>query len=155
MPTVLGHKTAISRRGPSVPCKFLQSRLCFGYAGELSILDYGCGKGADIRYLGRQGYNVIGYDPHHFPVTIEGIKFDIILCSYVLNVLPTHNRQEVIDDIKEALAPDGQAYITVRRDLPPEGKDGRDCYQYNVELTLPIVKQTSSYCIYRLNRGSM
>lgn len=50
------HKTAIARNTPSAPCKWLDKQgRCVG-----PILDWGCGKGADVMYL----RNAYGYDPH-------------------------------------------------------------------------------------------
>lgn len=49
-------------------------------------LDYGCGKGSDVKILKEKGYQSVGYDPYYFPeYPIE--KADIVSCGYVLNVL--------------------------------------------------------------------
>lgn len=49
-------------------------------------LDYGCGKGSDVRILREKGYQSIGYDPHYFP-ELKVNQADIVSCGYVLNVL--------------------------------------------------------------------
>ena len=88
------------------------------------VLDYGCGKGADARYLENKGYNICSYDPHWNPTTPVG-TFDTVLCTYVLNVLREAEAAEVIRNIKKYLTPSGVAYITVRRDIKKEGVTSR------------------------------
>jgi hypothetical protein len=53
--------TAISRTKPSKPIKLLiKSNQLYGH-----ILDYGCGKGADVQYLNRiNGIKCCGYDKY-------------------------------------------------------------------------------------------
>ena len=57
------HKTAISRKGPSAPLKFILSN----EEVKEPILDYGCGKGADSKHLTSLNYNVTSYDPYWNP----------------------------------------------------------------------------------------
>lgn len=49
-------------------------------------LDYGCGKGDDVRRLRAMGINSIGYDPYWFPDTLVQ-PTDVVTLSYVLNVI--------------------------------------------------------------------
>jgi len=90
------HKTAIDRNQLSAPMKILSRH---GYLdGEHSVLDFGCGKGDDLRELEAHGINVNGWDPVHRP---EGklSKSDIVNLGFVLNV---------IEDIEER-------HVTLRR----------------------------------------
>jgi len=53
---------------------------------DMSILDYGCGRGGDVTRLQADGYNIVGYDPHWAPEWHPG-PFDVVTLFYVLNVL--------------------------------------------------------------------
>lgn len=138
-------KTAMTRKAPSAPMQWLASQgLLHG-----RMLDFGCGKGFDADY-----YGMGKYDPFYFanrnPVKWS-MFFDVVTCNYVLNVLPDETTvNTVLENIKKLLKSDGRAYIAVRRDLPRKGKPGKDCYQRYIELDLPVVKETSAFCIYQL-----
>jgi hypothetical protein len=89
--------TAIRRNGTSRPLALL-------LANELvhdddTVLDYGCGHGEDVAHLTALGYDARGWDPHHRP---DGDRSpaDVVLCSYVLNVIedPTE-RLEVLTEV--------------------------------------------------------
>lgn len=113
-------------------------------------LDYGCGKGFDADTLG-----FTKYDPNHGPDKIirPVLGFDIITCNYVLNVIENETeRTQVLDNIKELLADNGKAYITVRRDIKTEGVTKRGTYQKDIHLDLPIVRQTAGYCTYLMQK---
>lgn len=137
----LPHETAIARKTLSVPARRLRDAdLVKG-----RVLDYGCGRGRDAKAL-----RCDKYDPHYAPIRPRG-KFDTILCSYVLNVLDTPERSKVLADIRKLLKKDGIAYITVRRDANHfQGLS----WQHLVELDLPTVWETSSYCVYKLEARS-
>jgi len=78
------HKTAISRNYLSLP---LQAIARHNYLnGNYSILDYGCGKGDDVRELESHGLNVSGWDPVHRPDTVV-TNNDIVNLAFVLNVI--------------------------------------------------------------------
>lgn len=49
-------------------------------------LDYGCGKGSDVRILREKGYQSVGYDPYYFPNLVTQ-SANVVSCGYVLNVL--------------------------------------------------------------------
>jgi DNA phosphorothioation-associated putative methyltransferase len=78
------HKTALTRYQLSRPVKTLieYAQLTAG----CSILDYGCGRGADIRGLRELGFDASGWDPIHAP---EGSRHeaDVVNLGYVLNVI--------------------------------------------------------------------
>ncbi len=139
-------KTAIKRNKPSSIVSHLESEKLI--VGE--VLDYGCGRGDDLTYLDKKGYRVGGYDPHWQPANLVSKKYDTILCTYVLNVLSVEESDIVIEKIKSLLAPNGIAYLSVRRAIKADGKTTRG-FQRNVLLGLPIVKEVGSrFCIYKL-----
>ena len=51
-----------------------------------SVLDYGCGRGDDVRYLCSLGIPAKGWDPHFNPET-KITTVDIVNLGYVLNVI--------------------------------------------------------------------
>jgi|TARA_Y100000310_G_scaffold85340_1_gene82188 hypothetical protein len=99
-----------------------------------------------------QGMDASGYDPHWLPNEPEG-AYDTIICTYVLNVVPIDQEQGIIDRIQGLLAPGGQAFFTVRRDL--EGNNPtvsvitpRGIQRY-VDLMMPVLwEKKDKYCTY-------
>ena len=62
---VLRHMTAIGRSALSLPAKVLFQT---GLANdETSFLDYGCGRGDDVKFLTELGVPASGWDPHFKP----------------------------------------------------------------------------------------
>lgn len=107
------------------------------------ILDYGCGYGKDADILGCDAY-----DPHFFPDPPIGHKYDTIICNYVLNVVEPDMWHSIIHNIELLLTSDGFAFITVRRDVKKDYTNPEGSKQFVVKLDLPILKETSQYCIY-------
>jgi hypothetical protein len=136
-------KTAISRRSPSSPTRWLsENGLLIG-----RCLDFGCGKGFDTDYFG-----MVGYDPYYRPQFPDG-EFDTIICIYVLNVLSSfEERDEVLRSVVQLLKPDGVAYFAVRRDLKKSGFTSKGTYQGIVNLNLIVIHKTSHYLIYQADR---
>ena len=91
------HRTAIDRNRLSQPMQILARHNYLN--GDWSILDYGCGKGDDLRELEAHGLDASGWDPAHNP---EGllINSDIVNLGFVLNVI--EERDERIDCLKRA-----------------------------------------------------
>ena len=91
------HKTAISRDKLSVPMFFIAQR---GFLnGSYSILDYGCGRGDDLRELEANQIDCNGWDPVHRPDTdIE--PCDIVNLGFVINVI--EDKDERIETIQRA-----------------------------------------------------
>jgi hypothetical protein len=57
----------------------------------------------------------------------------------------------VVEKIKSYLAPNGIAYIAVRRDVKKEGVTSKGTQQWNVVLNLPVVvEKKNQFCIYEL-----
>lgn len=102
------------------------------------ILDFGCGTGADVKFLKDNNFDITGYDPHYAP-EYPGEKFDTIICNYVLNVLFPEEQSHVLMAVSELLKSTGKAYYAVRRDIKKSGfrkhiKHNRNVYQCNVIL---------------------
>ncbi|AFY94230.1 HIT family protein [Chamaesiphon minutus] len=139
------HLTAIDRVKLSSPMQFLFDRdLLMG-----RILDFGCGLGYDVNFLERKGLNITGYDPYYLPKYPE-IKFDTIVCCYVLNVLMPEEQADVLMSIAHLLKPGGKAYYAVRRDLKKEGfrehyVHKKPTYQCTVKLPFKSI-QLNEYC---------
>jgi hypothetical protein len=116
-------KTAIARRGPSAPATavrpFIERVLAESSADPSvgGILDYGCGRGADVTYFRSLGIDVDGYDPHvpfGFAEPPTGL-FMVVTLIFVLNVLPTVDaRIEVLRAAAARLAPDGVVIVATR-----------------------------------------
>lgn len=85
------HKTAISRDNLSVPMLALAKA---GYLdGNHSVLDYGCGKGDDLRELEARDIDCIGWDPAYRPdVDVE--PCDVVNLGYVINVIEDIEERE-------------------------------------------------------------
>ena len=142
-------KTAITRKAPSVPMRFLAKEGLL--IGEL--LDYGCGKGFDA-----DNYSAHRFDPVHCDNSTNkasvdsGLKYDTIFCNYVLNTLPKQFDDEIISNIKRLLKKGGKAYISVRRDKFTEGWNCKGTFQRVVKIDLDSLKKTSSYEIYTFTK---
>ncbi|MFB6750587.1 DNA phosphorothioation-associated putative methyltransferase [Streptomyces sp. NPDC056353] len=78
------HHTAIGRARLSLPARRALGDLQL--RPGVAVLDYGCGRGGDVRALQHLGLDVTGWDPVHFP---EGQRrpADVVLLTYVLNVI--------------------------------------------------------------------
>ncbi|WP_084464191.1 DNA phosphorothioation-associated putative methyltransferase [Microtetraspora fusca] len=85
-------RTAIGRVGLSAPARQAVTDLQLG--SGTSVLDYGCGRGADVRALRQLGLEVSGWDPAHHPGG-QLKPAEIVLLTYVVNVIedPAERRQ--------------------------------------------------------------
>ena len=110
-------RTARARKGPSLPLMLIMNRLNL-IAPYGKILDYGCGRGADVKFLQLKGFDAVGYDPYfeeyNHPELLADDTYDVVLCFYVLNIVLPEERHEILEDIKRILKPSGEAYIAVR-----------------------------------------
>lgn len=141
------HRTAISRKKPSAPALWIHDNIGFD---ANNTLDYGCGRGDDLSY-----FRIDGYDPNGFYFDAHfGGKYNTILCTYVLNVIPSdEERQQVINQVKSLLSEDGVAYFSVRADKKNlNGWTDSGTYQTYVELDYPVVVKTSNYVIYKVTK---
>jgi len=95
---VFRHRTAIGRSALSLPVKVLfQAGLV---NDETSFLDYGCGRGDDIKFLKELGIPATGWDPYFNPETSQLKNCDVVNLGFVLNVI--ENEQERIEVLKSA-----------------------------------------------------
>lgn len=85
-------RTAIGRGDLSMPVR--QALRDEVLRPELSVLDYGCGRGQDIARLRKMGIDAQGWDPHFAPET-PLTERDVVLLTYVLNVVedPAERRE--------------------------------------------------------------
>ena len=97
---ILRYRTAISRNSLSLPAKILFTG---GIANENdSYLDYGCGRGDDIKFLKELGVSASGWDPHFSPEKSHLVESDVVNLGFVLNVI--ENPQERVEVLKNAYA---------------------------------------------------
>jgi DNA phosphorothioation-associated putative methyltransferase len=81
---VARHRTAITRSALSRPlATALADRLL---DPSLSVFDYGCGRGDDLRNLASMGYGASGWDPTHRPGS-KRAQADVVNLGYVVNVI--------------------------------------------------------------------
>ena len=141
--TIEGSSTAIARKKPSAPMRWLERH---GYVPSGPKLDWGCGKGTDAEF-----YMMTGYDPAYSPeLPPEDTEWVAIYCNYVLNVVKEESRNEILQELWRR-SKGCPVYVTVRRDLPKGGQPGRGCYQHYVELDLPILHENSRWCTYLMS----
>ena len=148
--SVSSYKTAINRSGPSAPLRYIEDSLD---ANDL-ILDYGCGKGADVKYLKSKGYSVDGYDPYYNDIDLSNKDsyYDVVICNYVFNVLDKSKESKLMSDILLKLKDGGKAYVSVRRDSFKEGFTSRG-YQRYVELGgYPSFEKKGAFEIYFITK---
>lgn len=93
-PKVLRHRTAIRRFTLSSPFQLLSRAGLLN--GDLTVLDFGCGYGDDVRSLVAAGVQASGWDPHFRPDSkVE--PADIVNLGFVLNVIEdARERSEVL-----------------------------------------------------------
>src|SRR5690348_16729463 len=96
------HRTAIQRYAVSKP---ISLALADGLIRKrVSVLDYGCGRGGDVRYLQSRRIKVEGWDPY-FRTGGQLTAADVVNLGYVLNV---------IEDPSERAHALGRAYQLAR-----------------------------------------
>ncbi|MBL4885677.1 MAG: DNA phosphorothioation-associated putative methyltransferase [Planctomycetaceae bacterium] len=91
------HRTAIDRNQLSSPMQILARHNYLN--GDWTVLDYGCGKGDDLRELEAHGIDISGWDPVHYPDG-ELINSDIVNLGFVLNVI--EDREERTETLRRA-----------------------------------------------------
>lgn len=95
MTTIARHRTAITRSFLSRP---LQQAHTDGLLdGDVTVFDYGCGRGDDIRALTNLEIKATGWDPAHAPDT-DKQPADVVNLGYVINVIedPTERAEALI-----------------------------------------------------------
>lgn len=148
--------TAIKRRHESTPMRWLYKN---GYLGQKlkrrRILDYGCGYGADVKFLKRRGWDARGYDPVHYDkVRNIYIEYDVICCTYLFNTIQYRKtRANILNFVKTVLLrPDGVVYVTVRRDIKGSRFTTKG-WQGNVKIPGKSIHKTSWFEIFEVRNG--
>lgn len=80
----LRHQTAISRPSLSRPVRLAYKSGIV--SDETSFLDYGCGRGDDVRFLSALGVQADGWDPVFRP-DADRKSADVVNLGYVVNVI--------------------------------------------------------------------
>jgi DNA phosphorothioation-associated putative methyltransferase len=94
------HKTAIGRSALSLPAKLLfQSGLV---NDSTYFLDFGCGRGDDVKFLSELGVPASGWDPYFSENDSNLKKSDVVNLGFVLNVI--ENKRERIDVLRKAFS---------------------------------------------------
>ena len=83
------HKTAMQRYALSRPLALAMSHGLI--SSSVSVFDYGCGRGADVKLLTKSGIAASGWDPHFMP-NGRLCAADCVNLGYVLNVI--ENQEE-------------------------------------------------------------
>lgn len=104
------HKTAIRRANLSRPIRLALN------AGvihpEVTLLDYGCGRGDDVRTLKGLGYDCVGWDPAYHPDG-ELRTSDVVNLGYVVNVI--EDSRERVETLRAAWALASRVLIVAAR----------------------------------------
>lgn len=83
-PKIARHRTAMKRYSLSRPLALAMAHRLIVPTGN--VLDYGCGRGADVRLLRKSGIPARGWDPHFHPDEPLA-PADCVNLGYVLNVI--------------------------------------------------------------------
>ena len=97
--TIHRGRTAIERHACSQPVRLALRDAII--RRELSVFDYGCGRGADVSFLTAQGVAASGFDPCFFPQNSKTTA-QVVNLGYVINVI--EDPAERIAVLKEAFA---------------------------------------------------
>jgi len=90
------HLTAMARSDASRPIKLAVEHGVL--RRDRPLLDYGCGRGADVDWLTSQGWKARGWDPVHRPST-RRTKTPSVALTYVVNVIEDRRqRQQALVD---------------------------------------------------------
>jgi len=116
-------RTAMFRKEASLPARLLVSKKLLN--GR--IFDWGCGRGRDVEYFVKSGFDAVGWDPVHFPGHkpwgIENGLFQWVHCAFVINTLPfPSQRLNLIKEIYEFLPQEGHLALATRSEYEIESK---------------------------------
>lgn len=115
--TTNSQKTAMHRKTKSLPLKIaLENDLIKG-----RILDFGCGRGQDVKELKKLKFDAYGYDPHWAPEKPKG-KFDTVLMTYVVNVFEEGSREIAIGEAWKHVKVGGKLIVSSRTEKEIEYK---------------------------------
>jgi len=109
-------RTAIASTGASAPLRHLIAHHAGWVKGR--VLDFGSGRGRDCAALGRRrGVKAACYDPHHPKAAVRKLPsgaFDLVLATYVVNVLPKTERKAAVKQMASKVARGGRLVVTAR-----------------------------------------
>lgn len=110
------HRTAMSRVRPSPASRAVTEQLT-GPLGVRSVLDHGCGRGADIAHYRSHGLTADGFDPHEafgWPRPAHR-GYDLVTSMFVLNVLSDPwERIRALRDAASYARPGGHVVVVTR-----------------------------------------
>lgn len=119
-------KTALKRDKLSNPAKMLKSyKLLDG-----KILDFGTGRGTDVRILKEEGYDIDGYDKFNEQFndcSLLDKKYDTVMSNYVFNVIPSLEEHSEVLEILKGIS--NNIFISVRADK----RAVKDSWEYSEE----------------------
>ncbi|MGE0702455.1 MAG: DNA phosphorothioation-associated putative methyltransferase [Vicinamibacterales bacterium] len=84
--TIPRHRTALTRTAFSKPIR--QALADSVITADATILDYGCGRGSDVKRLQAAGHVAAGWDPEHAPQA-QLTPAQVVNLGYVVNVIET------------------------------------------------------------------
>ena len=104
--------TAMRRKGPSAPLGAILKWI----KPPMRVLDFGCGRGADVAHLRKLGVEAEGYDSHaEFGCPMPDGLFDAVVSIYVLNVIPTpKERKNAVRLALSKVRPGGKLILVSR-----------------------------------------
>lgn len=112
------HKTAISSKIASRPLRDFIDYMPKGY-GIKTVLDFGCGKQRDKKLCLERFGSYTPYDPYYAPdKSVLDKKYNLVLCIYVLNVLPPKEREQVFRKINVFLMRRSLVVVAIRTRVP-------------------------------------
>lgn len=114
---VARHRTAMTRAALSRPVALAMADRVLTAA--MSVFDYGCGRGDDLRHLTALGYRIDGWDPNHRAESALCVA-DIVNLGYVVNVI--EDRAERSETLRRAWSLTGQVLVVSAR-LAWEARD--------------------------------
>lgn len=114
--TVVRHRTAIERSSLSRPIALALSDAVI--RDGVSVFDYGCGRGGDLRRLRALGYDAAGWDPAFAP-KLPRVESDVVNLGFVVNVIERPDERAEV--LRSAWALARKALVVAAR-LEWEGK---------------------------------
>jgi len=85
------HKAALKRTKLGAPYSVAIAKSII--TPDTTVLDYGCGRGDNVRFMQEAGINAVGYDPYYFPDT-EKTPCDVVALCYVLGVVESPEERD-------------------------------------------------------------
>ncbi len=127
-PSANSYKTAIQRNGkPSKIARQLHDSGVLTKLDVRSILDFGCGHGADVEFYREAGYQADGFDiePSFGWNACRGGLYDLVTVVFVINTLGlTNERLASIESAAWRVRPGGHLLIAARSESAVKKKDG-------------------------------